>query len=110
MCPVAQDDLDPLAMVTSDTEVSTGHVPVSHVDPAPAPAPTHALVARLTAYVARVGLLAAATNLGVARHTLERALGGLRVIRAIERQLLEVLDRDDAARSASATTNEGPAT
>jgi hypothetical protein len=54
---------------------------------------------RLTNYVARVGLLRAAANLGVARHTLERALGGLRVIRAIERQMLDVLDRDDRAQA-----------
>jgi hypothetical protein len=100
----ADTGLDRLAMVTPDT---TNLVDVSHLDRASPEVtePAAPLAVRLADYVARVGLLRGAENLGVARHTLERALGGLRVIRAIERQLLDVLDRDDRAR---ASQPEGP--
>ena len=93
------------------TEATPERLAVSHVDVTPlasrATPEATVLAARLAAYVARVGLLASAATLGVARPTLERALGGLRVLRAIERQIVAGLDADDAARRAPANTNEG---
>jgi hypothetical protein len=61
---------------------------------------------RVAAYVARVGIVASADDFGVSRPTLERALGGLRVIRAIEKQIVSVLDRDDRARALA--NSKGP--